>query len=74
MATTPSYKVVDLSSTHHEWTKHVEEALNQHAQEGWELVTALQREREALQVGSSMHNMPGVVSTVLIFKRSASLS
>jgi hypothetical protein len=71
MATTLSYKVVDLSSDHHEWTKQVEEALNQHAQDGWELVAALQREREALQVGSTIHTMPGLVSTVLIFKRSA---
>jgi hypothetical protein len=71
MATTLSYKIVDLSSDHHEWTTQVEKALNQQAQEGWELVTALQREREALQVGSSVHNMPGFVSTVLIFKRSA---
>jgi hypothetical protein len=71
MATTLSYKVVDLSSDHHGWTKHVEEALNQHAQEGWELVTAFQREHEALQVGSTITNLPGFVSTVLIFKRSA---
>jgi hypothetical protein len=69
MATTLSYKVVDLSSDHHGWTKQVEEALNQHAQEGWELVTALQREHEALQVGSTITTVPSLVSTVLIFKR-----
>jgi hypothetical protein len=70
MATTLSYKLVDLSSDHHGWTRQVEEALNQHAQEGWELVTALQREHEALQAGSTIRNIPGFVSTVLIFKRS----
>jgi len=70
MATTLSYKLVDLSSDHHGWTKQVEEALNQHAQGEWELVATLQREREALQVGSAIHNIPGFVSTVLIFKRS----
>ena len=70
MATTLSYKLVDLSSDHHGWAKQVEETLNQQAQEGWELVTALQREHEALQVGSTITNVPGLVSTVLIFKRS----
>ena len=74
MSTTLSYKVVDLSSTYHEWTKQVEETLNQHAHEGWELVTALQRGHEALQIGSTITDVPGYVSTVLIFKRSASLS
>jgi hypothetical protein len=73
MATTLSYKVVDLSSDHHGWITQVEEALHQHAQDGWELVTALQREHEALQVGSTIQTMPGLVSMVLIFKRSASL-
>jgi Domain of unknown function (DUF4177) len=69
MATPLSYKLVDLSSDHHGWTTQVEEALNQHAQEGWELVTAFQREHEALQVGSAITPVPGLLSTVLIFKR-----
>jgi hypothetical protein len=69
MATTLSYKLVDLSSDHHGWTRQVEEALHQYAQDGWELVTAFQREHEALQVGSTITNVPGLLSTVLIFKR-----
>jgi hypothetical protein len=64
---------VDLSSDHHEWTKHVEEVLNQQAQGGREPVTALQREHEALQVGSTITTVPSLVSTVLIFKRAGSL-
>jgi hypothetical protein len=31
MATTLSYKLVDLSSDYHGWTTQVEEVLNQHA-------------------------------------------
>ena len=69
MATTLSYKLADLSSDHHGWTRQVEEALHQYAQDRWELVTAFQREHEALQVGSTITNVPGLLSTVLIFKR-----
>jgi hypothetical protein len=47
----------------------VEETLNQQALEGWELVSAFQREHETQQVGSTTRPVPGLISTVLIFKR-----
>lgn len=69
MATTMSYKVVDLSSQDEPWSESLEGILNRQAQDGWELVTAFQRAHEAMQVGSTTVNVPSLVSTVLIFKR-----
>lgn len=69
MTTTVSYKVVDLSPREEAWSSHLEQVLNQHAQEGWELVTGFQRAHEATQVGSTTVHVPSLVSTVLIFKR-----
>ena len=69
MTTTVNYKVVDLSPRDETWSSYVEDVLNQHAQEGWELVTGFQRTHEATQVGSTTVHVPGLVSTVLIFKR-----
>jgi hypothetical protein len=47
----------------------VQETLKQQAEEGWELVAALQREHEAQQVGSTTVHVPSLISTVLIFKK-----
>jgi Domain of unknown function (DUF4177) len=69
MATTLHYKIIDLTPDHRAWTEQVEAMLNQQAMEGWELVTAFQREHEAQQVGSTTMHVSGLVSTVLIFKR-----
>ena len=38
-------------------------------QEGWELVTSFQRTHKALQVGSTIAPVLGLISTVLVFKR-----
>jgi hypothetical protein len=65
------YKVIDLNPDPRPWIQQVEETLNLQAQEGWELVTALQREHEAEQVGSTTVHVPGLISTVLIFKRAS---
>jgi hypothetical protein len=69
MATTPYYKIIDLRPDYEIWTQQVEEMLNQQALEGWELVSAFQREHETQQVGSTTRPVPGLISTVLIFKR-----
>jgi Domain of unknown function (DUF4177) len=69
MTTTVNYKVVDLSPRDEAWSSYLENVLNQHAQEGWELVTGFQRAHEATQVGSTTVHIPSLVSTVLIFKR-----
>jgi hypothetical protein len=47
----------------------LEDLLNHQAEEGWELVTSFQRTHNALQVGSTIAPVPGLVSTVLVFKR-----
>jgi uncharacterized protein DUF4177 len=47
----------------------MEDVINQQAREGWELVSAFQRQHEAQQVGSTTVLMPSLVSTVLVFKR-----
>ena len=69
MEPTLRYKVMDVSPDESTWTAHMEDVINQQAREGWELVTALQRQHEAQQVGSTTVHVPSLVSTVLIFKR-----
>jgi hypothetical protein len=73
MAIDLRYKIMDLSPDPPDptWTKQVEDVINQQAREGWELVTAFQREHLAEQVGSTVTHLPGLVSTVLVFKRTA---
>ena len=69
MTTTLPYKVLDLSPHDEAWSAYLENVLLQQAAEGWELVTGFQRQHEATQVGSATVHVPGLVSTVLIFKR-----
>ena len=69
MSTTYHYKVTELTPDEQGWTPAVEDMLNQHAQAGWELVTAFERTHEVQQVGSTTTHMPGLISIVLIFKR-----
>ena len=69
MTTTVPYKVLDLSPHDEAWSTYLENVLLQQAEEGWELVTGFQRQHEATQVGSATVHVPGLVSTVLIFKR-----
>lgn len=69
MVTTFCYKVLDLNLHDDDWPASMEDILNRQAQEGWELVTSFQRAHEALQVGSTPVPVPGLVSTVLVFKR-----
>ena len=69
MVTTICYKVIDLSPHDDDAPAHMEDILNHQAEEGWELVTSFQRTHKALQVGSTTVHVPGLVSTVLVFKR-----
>jgi len=73
MVTTLCYKVIDLSPHSDTWPVRMEDVLNEQAQEGWELVTGFERTHEALQVGSTTGPVPGLVSTVLVFKRADAL-
>jgi Domain of unknown function (DUF4177) len=69
VSTTHHYKVMELNPDEQVWTPAVENVLNEHARVGWKLVTAFERTHEAQQVGSTTAHMPGLISTVLIFKR-----
>jgi hypothetical protein len=69
MVRTLCYKVIDLSAHDDDAPAHLEDILNHQAEEGWELVTSYQRTPKALQVGSTIAPVPGLVSTVLVFKR-----
>lgn len=73
MVTTVCYKVIDLSPQSDAWPADMEDILNKQAQEGWELVTGFERTHDALQVGSTIGPVPGLVSTVLVFKRADAL-
>jgi hypothetical protein len=69
MVRTLCYKVIDLSAHDDDAPAHMEDLLNHQAEEGWELMTSYQRTHKALQVGSTIAPVPGLVSTVLVFKR-----
>ena len=69
MMTTMCYKVIDLSPHDEDALASLEDILNHQAAEGWELVTSFQRTPKALQVGSTIAPVPGLVSAVLVFKR-----
>jgi Domain of unknown function (DUF4177) len=74
MVTTLCYKVIDLSAHDDSWSAHMEDVLNQQAEEGWELVTAFERTHKAQQVGSTTVHVPGLVGTVLVFKKAGERS
>jgi hypothetical protein len=69
MVSTLCYKVIDLSPSDEDSPAHLENVLNCQAEEGWELVTSFQRTHKALQVGSTIAPVLGLISTVLVFKR-----
>jgi hypothetical protein len=68
MTTTQPYNVLDPSPHAEGWSAHLEN-VRLEAEEGWELVTAFERQHEATQVGSTTVHVPSLVSTVLILKR-----
>ena len=69
MVSTLCYKVLDLSPLDDASPAQMEDILNHQAEEGWELVTSFQRTPKALQGGSTLAPVPGLLSTVLVFKR-----
>jgi hypothetical protein len=69
MVITTCYKVIDLSPHDGDSLAPLEHILNAQGEEGWELVTSFQRAHKALQVGSTTVHVPGLVSTVLVFKK-----
>src|SRR5262245_42039543 len=65
MVTTVGYKVIDLGFHDEDALASLKDILNHQVEEGWELVTSFQRSHQALQVGSTITPVPGLVSTIL---------
>jgi Domain of unknown function (DUF4177) len=71
MIAVSQYKVAQLTPDHHSCLDQVQELLDEHAQEGWELVTALQFDGAAEPVDQMIRSLSHTTSTVFIFKRAA---
>jgi hypothetical protein len=72
MIAVSQYKVAQLTPANCSSLEEVQNLLDEHAQEGWELVTALQFEGAAGQsVDQMIRSLSNTTSTVFIFKRAA---
>jgi hypothetical protein len=72
MIAVSKYKVVQLTPADCPDLNQVQHLLDEHAQEGWELVTALQFDGAAEQsVDQMSHSLSNTTRTVFIFKRAA---
>jgi hypothetical protein len=69
MVSTLCYKVIDLNAHDDASSAHLANLLNEQAEDGWALVTSFPHTHKALQVGSTIAPVPGLVSTILVFKR-----
>ena len=72
MIAVSQYKVAQLTPDNCPCLDQVQHLLDEHAQEGWELVTALQFEGAVEQpVDQMIRSLSNTTSTVFIFKRAA---
>ena len=72
MVAVSQYKVAQLAPADRPDLDQIQHLLNEHAQEGWELVTALQLEGAAEQsVDQMSRSLSNTSRTVFIFKRAA---
>jgi len=72
MIAVSQYKVAQLTPDNCPCLEQVQHLLDEHAQEGWELVTALQFEGAVEQpVDQMIRSLSNTTSTVFIFKRAA---
>ena len=66
------YKVMQLIPDDRPWLDQVQELLNVHAQEGWELVSAFQYQGAAPQrADPTVQSLSHVASTIFIFQQPA---
>ena len=66
------YKVTQLIPDDRPWLDAVQQLLNEHAREGWELVSAFQYQGAAPQRADPMvQSLSHVASTIFIFKQTA---
>ena len=72
MIAVSQYKVAQLTPDEHSCLDQVQHLLDEHAQEGWELVTAFQYEGAVGQpVDQMIRSFSNTTSSVFIFKRAA---
>ena len=72
MIAVSQYKVAQLTPDDRPCLDQVQHLLDEHAREGWELVTALQFEGAVEQpVDQMIRSLSNTTSTVFIFKRAA---
>jgi hypothetical protein len=66
----PEYKITQVIPDDNPWLAQVQRTLDDHARDGWHLVTAFQYLGAAPQPGDPMiQSMSHVASTVFIFQR-----
>ena len=66
------YKIAQLTPDDRPYVEQVQHLLDEHAREGWELVTALQSEGAVGPSDDQMiRSLSNTTSTVFIFKRAA---
>ena len=64
------YSVAQLTPDDHPWIEQVQRLLNEHAQKGWELITACQFEGEGPQpADQTIRSLSNVTTTLFIFKK-----
>ena len=72
MTAVSPYKVVQLTPDNRPCLEQVQHLLDEHAREGWELVTALQFAGAGEQaVDQMIQSLSNMTSTIFIFKRTA---
>jgi hypothetical protein len=72
MLAVSQYKVAQLTPDDRPSLEHVQHLLDEHAQDGWELVTALQfAGAGGRPVDQMIRSLSNTTSTVFIFKRAA---
>jgi hypothetical protein len=71
MIAVSQYKVAQLTPANCSSLEEVQNLLDEHAQEGWELVTALQFEGAGRSVDQMIRSLSNTTNTVFIFKRAA---
>jgi Domain of unknown function (DUF4177) len=72
MIAVSQYKVTQLTPNDRPYLDKVQHLLDEHAREGWELVTAFPFAGAGGQVGDQMiQSLSNMTSTVFIFKRAA---
>ena len=72
MMAVSQYKVAQLTQDDHPYLERVQELLETHARDGWELVTAFHSEgTQGQAIDQMVQSLSNITSTIFIFKRAA---